>query len=70
MVLHYYIIILNSAIKKLEYAAMLRVNANTCTLIISLETAEMIAGILFAELVSHKFLQEELILRLTVLFSN
>ena len=57
-------------IEKLEYAAMLRVNANNCTVIISLDTTKMIAGILFAELVSPKYLHVDVSFHLIVLFSN
>ena len=45
-------------------------NANNCTVIISLERAKMRAGIHFAELVSHKFLHVDVSFRLIVLFSN
>ena len=45
-------------------------NANNCTVIISSEWTKIRAEILFAELVSHKFLHVVVSFRLIVLFSN
>ena len=45
-------------------------NASNCTVIISLKWAKIRAEILFAELVSHKYLHRDVSFRLIVLFSN